>query len=100
MCASRRERDVGWQACRAGRLPRRAAEASGQLRGSPFRGPFLRSSKASRPLVSSAKPSFVLAAFLHLATSGVSWMGMGRSSARLRWGLGLSTAVLPRPRSR
>lgn len=51
---------------------------------------------ASRPPVSSAKPSFALAAFLHLATSRVSWMGRGWSSARLRWGLGLSVAVLPR----
>ncbi|OPJ75425.1 hypothetical protein AV530_019834 [Patagioenas fasciata monilis] len=56
----------------AGHLPRRAAEASQQLQGSPFHGLFLRSSKASRPLVSYTKPSFALAAFLHLATSGAS----------------------------
>lgn len=81
----------------AGHLPRRAAEASWQLQGSPFHGLFLRSSKASRPLVSYTKTSFALAAFLHLATSGVSWMGRGRSLAGLHWGLGLSAVVLPHP---
>lgn len=51
------------------------------FKGSPFPWAVLRLSKASRQLVSFTKPSFALTALLHLATSRVSWMGRGRSSA-------------------
>lgn len=75
MRASHREGDAGPRALRAAHRP---AGAGGQLRGSPLHGLLSRPGRAPRPLLSSAKPSLTLAAVLHLATSGVSWLGRGR----------------------
>lgn len=75
MRASHREGYAGPRTLRAAHRP---AGAGGQLRGSPLHGLLSRPGRAPRPLLSSAKPSLTLAAVLHLATSGVSWLGRGR----------------------
>lgn len=86
--ASRRERDAVWQGCRgrASSLPSSGGQPAASRVSSPWAVPPAK--QGFEPLVSAAKPSFAWAAFLHLATSGVSWVRRGWSSAWLRGGSG------------
>lgn len=90
--APRRERDAGWQPCRDGHLPRRAQNPLGTFRGLLSMGCSSGRARLRGHRFPPRNPSLALAAFLHLATSGVSWVGRGPvpSSALLPSSLALA----------